>query len=213
MVANDTKRTLLVTRKTTHSFLRIISGNFLDWELLELIGELKKEEIKSLEETIRELEEHKEDKILSLLSINQLNTEEINRIKKKLLANKLIIKNLLETNKFSRSENWFWPKGHKDLQDKNCFETALREFKEETNIDLKEQRITFISRKPLVYLNSKNEFFNDQIYLWIMVVEKELEVQETPEFEVKWFTFQDLLSLKENKKIAMLAYNEILKIY
>ena len=68
-------------------------------------------------------------------------------------AGMILINKKLDKILLIRSKGGFWgfPKGHREKEDKNSLDNAIREVKEETNIKVKKDQI--ISKKKIYYLS------------------------------------------------------------
>ena len=97
--------------------------------------------------------------------------------------------------KHIRSGCWSFPKGHME-QGENEIQTAIREIKEETNIDVSIDDATF---REVVVFNPRRDVTKEVVYFLARAVSFDCEKQEEEIAEVRW--------VEMGQAAALLAYD------
>lgn len=105
--------------------------------------------------------------------------------------------------------HWSYPKGHVEAYESEL-ETALREVKEETNLDV---RIDNNFRKIITYQPSENAM-KDVVYFVATPTNHKIIAQEEEISQIQWFDYekaQKIITYEEDRKLLELAVNYIEK--
>ena len=86
------------------------------------------------------------------------------------------------------SNEWGFPKGHVE-HDESEEETARREVKEETNLDVE---IDTNKRYEIFYYTAKGKY-KQAVFFLAKLIGGEIEKQESEINEIKWLDFQDAI--------------------
>lgn len=103
--------------------------------------------------------------------------------------------------------HWDFPKGHME-DDETEYDTALRETKEETNLDV----VIDASKRYVVTYSPKEGVIKDVVYFKATPITKDIEPQIKEIKEVKWFSFTDALDIlthDDSKKILKKIIEEV----
>ena len=99
--------------------------------------------------------------------------------------------------------HWSYPKGHVEPNETEI-ETAIREIKEETNLD-----VTIDTRfREITTYSPKPEVLKDVIYFIGIAKHSNVQIQETELLEAKWVSLDKALeyvTFEEDKKILKKA--------
>lgn len=103
------------------------------------------------------------------------------------------------------NNEWGFPKGHVENHDLNEYETAIREVKEETNLDIK------IYRNSPIYKSIYTPFENckkEVLFFVSKAISNKIKQQHSEVSEIRWVNIEkanDLLTHEINKKILKKA--------
>lgn len=87
------------------------------------------------------------------------------------------------------SGNWGFPKGHTEKNETE-FETAIRETKEETNLDV--EILANTKRYSIQYTTDKGKL-KEAVYFLAKVISRDVIAQEVEISDIQWFSFEDAL--------------------
>ena len=204
--ALDTKRTLLVKRKHTVSFLFIINGYYRDAYLYDYINNITDEESRKLKKCFKSKRYYK-----YLYKNIGNNVYYFEYSYKKFYKNLYLIENIYNNTIFTNVKlEWNWPKGK--INNRETFlDCAKREFKEEIDCDLPEPFA--ISNEWLkdcfIAIGGKNIESKFIIY----IINNEFEVKKPlfhPEVSNrKWFKFEEI---KQKKNSNLNFINKIINM-
>ena len=137
-------------------------------------------------------------------------------------AGMILINKKLDKILLIRSKGGFWgfPKGHREKEDKNSLDNAIREVKEETNIKVKKDQI-ISKKKYIIYQyffrrNSKkpkerkNGWIKKEVILYPALIDEKIKIkkQNTEISEFRWMKFDTaikIISKDEIKKFGKLG--------
>ncbi|MBE6139254.1 MAG: NUDIX domain-containing protein [Firmicutes bacterium] len=109
---------------------------------------------------------------------------------------------------YQNNQHYSFPKGHVEGNETEI-ETALREIKEETNLDV-EIDINF--RYQITYLLESKNVMKDAVYFVATPITFDLKSQEGEINECEWCSYQEVLEKLEYdniKEVFLNAYNYI----
>lgn len=100
----------------------------------------------------------------------------------------------------SKHKDWTFPKGHKDDTDPDAKYTAIREIKEETNLDTE-----IIKELPhMEWVNVKNEHVINYMYLMKNLETSEMKIEKDGD-ELRWVEIDQVNNL--------LDYNNLIEYF
>ena len=111
---------------------------------------------------------------------------------------------------YQHNGHFSFPKGHVE-EDEIEIETALREIKEETNLDVK---IDAKFRESITYLLESKNTYKEAVYFVGIPLNYNLKSQEGEILNCDWYNYEDTLEKLEFenlKEVFLKAYNYIKK--
>ncbi len=131
----------------------------------------------------------------------------------------------------SKGGFWGYPKGHREKEDKNVYDNAIREVKEEVNIKLKKTDLIpkfkqimyqyFFRKNSKNPIDRKNGWIKKEIIFFAAKIDenKKIKIQESEIADYKWLTYKQAekkfidSELKKFGKVSAIAkkYLKILK--
>lgn len=206
--AKDTKRWLLVKRMNNTEILALLRGDYLTYELPELVAGLSADEAKELKASIGNFDKFK------ILFERRVYKGNIKYGYDRIMDNQNLLEHLLNKTDFAPECEWHWPKG-RVVNKETPYECSKREFTEETGISSNNLILVYPKDD-----NSENHLFEKkricgityEAKYWICELEKE---EEPPIVQAKdklceissrrWFSYEEAFSLLRPAKLKILV--------
>ncbi len=204
----DTRRWLMVQHKHTLPFINILQGSYRNSELPFFLQGV----------TVKELELLRE---MSLNSFNfntvffrifsKLSVEDEIYAKERFFANGPLFLRYISSEGQPTNPGWMFPKGFTHTIRENPVDCALRNFKEETGLDITRQEKSFFGRDPFCETNvseSNGIGSFQQRYetrCWLVIFMKEKHISLKPQHGKKlWLTEKESIELLDTQKQRIL---------
>lgn len=214
---DEKKEYLLVRRKHTYGYLGFLRGIYSKYDknkIINLFSEMTKEELNRLEtKDFNELWDglwvEKMGVKKSYINDKHNPLQKFSDLKEGYLINDVFISLEILINRFKLTawdeQEWGFPKGTRENGETDLT-TSLREFHEETNIDL--SKITLVHIAPIgeIFIGSDNLTYRHIYY--IAKLNEEIEIGITTNEQKKELSDIKFLSLEECEKVIRNYNNE-----
>jgi predicted NUDIX family NTP pyrophosphohydrolase len=201
--AKNTKRWLTVRHTHTYAFIMVIRGAYRDGEIEDLLNEMRLDEVNALKIAIKNDEAMK--KMYDSSFMGKCNY--IPYMKLRFRSHHLL--NSLSDCKIKQTDQeWTWPKGRLSSKNENTFNCALREFKEETCVQL-DSKATIFSNSFYSEKESSDSGNTYETRCWLAILDYEIPPSETFALqyeiaEASWLTEAETRQKLPRGKITML---------